>query len=202
MSIETHNPTSENMAPPTGEPTPISEKPANTPGGKGWWDDWGSRAVIIITIVAAVVGFPVWVKTTAQNAVLDETFVGKLSQRLRPYAIINRQGSVVSSSGMDGLLKGVACETASGGGEMRITLSFDRHLGNPPLVRCTSGPIPLYFDRAERGKMHDWNVWMRVTLQTATDAELGREDTGMPFTTVLKAIAPDSPFEFLVEVLP
>ena len=144
---------------------------------------------IALTVISAIF----WTREQARQAVLEPSFIEQLSRSVRPFMIVDSHKTIVSDYGAAELINDFIFEIPPNESEFKITFSFKRPMANPPLLSpMTPG---IYFDRAERGKMNDWVVWMRVGPETVIE-----EDRG-PVTMQLSSVDPARKYQFLVEIL-
>jgi len=144
-------------------------------------------------VALAVISAIFWTQEQARQAVLDPAFVERLSRAVRPFMIVDSHRTIVADYGAAELINDFKFDIPDDGSEFKITLSFKRPMANPPLLRpMTPG---IYFDRAERGEMNDWVVWMRIGPETVV------EDNRGAMTMHLSSVDPKRKYRFLLEIL-
>jgi len=99
-------------------------------------------------------GFIQFVDSRARHAVTDEKFLTEIALKIRPTCVFNSRNSVLAESGTEGYLSGIDVKPLPEKYGFRISLGFNKHLQNEPILTCIDANINV--EKAERGQMHDW----------------------------------------------
>jgi hypothetical protein len=145
------------------------------------------KIVIGIIIAAAAVIGPIfvtmmWIQKSARDAVLDETLLRTLTERVRPMCIFNSKNTVEVNQGADLYidLEHIKVKPAPEAFGFKITLHGKRHLVNAPLVSVVD--VNLFPEKIERGKGFDWTVLL-IPRSTFTGI---RDEAAMDTTKVYR----------------
>ena len=154
------------------------------------WQKLISVTGTLIGFVAGLFGggFAVatYIKTNAQNAVLDEKFLGKISAQIRPSCIVTSKGSVESDKGAMEHLNDFDVIFHQQAYAIELIIKPKHHLANPPMV--TSLNSDLSSSLITRGKLHEWSVSMR-------------SQSTLPIIITEQTMDTNKVYRFLVEIL-
>ena len=135
-------------------------------------EPWKILISLVIGIATGVFGTAAWIRSSAQNAVLDERFLPSLAARVRPTCIFNVRGSIEADFGAGEYIDDIRVTPVTNIYGFEIQIKAKRHLAYAPLVvGIDAGLYPI---KTTRGKMHDWNL---VLAPNSTLGLLSLEDS-------------------------
>lgn len=117
---------------------------------------WQGFIAIVVGVVGAIYGTTAWIRTSAQNAVLDEKFLATLTFRVRPVCIFDTRGAIEADLGASEYIYGIRVIPAPQIYGYEIVVNAKRHLAYPPLI--TGLDADLFPQTVTRGKLHDWSI--------------------------------------------
>ena len=118
---------------------------------------YGSTASLLLGLFGLLFGALVYVKTAAREAVLDESFLSKLSGRVRPILIFSSKGTIDLDLGATEYIEpNITVRTVQETLGFELTLKGKRYLANAPLV--TGVNVNVLPQSARRGQGYDWIV--------------------------------------------
>lgn len=136
---------------------------------KAWWEKYEAFWIllgVVITIVGGVLGATAYIKSTAENAVLDERFLAKLSAKVRPSCILNSKGTVEADLGAMEYVTDFQIKVVPERYGFEILLTPNRHLAYPPQI--TSIDSDVVSSEVVRGAKYDWRILMIPQSTTKT----------------------------------
>ena len=96
----------------------------------------------IAAVVVAVYGFNVYVDSRVEKAVMDETFLRKLSARVRPYCIFNEKGAILVDGGAMDFLDSIdAGKIPDGMVPEKLVVTPKRYMSHAPLISLLDSAI-------------------------------------------------------------
>ena len=119
-------------------------------------EPWKGVAGVVTAIVVGFYGATAWVRTSAQNAVLDEKFLATLAARVRPACIFDSHGAIEADLGAGEYIEDIRVIPAPRMYGFEIVVKAKRHLVYAPLVSGVN--VDLSPQTATRGKLHEWSV--------------------------------------------
>jgi hypothetical protein len=111
---------------------------------------------VLAVIGGAIYGVPAWVHKEAQNAVLNEKFLGTLAARIRPTCVFDSRGAIEADLGAMEYLEDIRVTPAPQVYGFEVVVKANRHLAYAPLVTGISAD--LFPQSATRGRLHEWRI--------------------------------------------
>lgn len=156
---------------------------------KGFLDrlePWQKLLGVIAIIVSSFFATTAYIKSTAENTVLDEQFLAKLSKKVRPSCIVTSKGTVEAELGAEEYIDGFKIVTVTNIRGFEVTITPKRHLAYPPQVTALNSDVVAV--KSERGTKHDWRIVM--SPQKTENFYMGYDDMNTNLV-----------YRFLVEIL-
>src|ERR1039458_4205926 len=119
-------------------------------------EQWKVIATLPFWIVMGIYGAVVWIRSSAQNAVLDEKFLATLAARVRPACIFDSHGAIEADLGAGEYIEDIRVIPAPQIYGFEIVIKAKRHLVYAPLVSAIN--VDLSPQTATRGKLHEWTI--------------------------------------------
>ncbi len=119
-------------------------------------EPWQGVVAIIVAIVGAMYGAMAWVRTSAQNAVLEEKFLATLAARIRPVCIFDSRGAIEADLGAGEYVQDIHVTPAPQIYGFEVVIKAKRHLAYAPLVSALN--VDLFTQTVTREKMNDWRI--------------------------------------------
>ena len=114
----------------------------------------------IAALIIIVLGFHGYVQGLVERTVTDEAYLRKLSERVRPYAILDGKGTVLVNGGameyIDGRPK---FETSTNGFPQKVVITPKAFMSHAPLFNSLDDSTLFY--TYERGQGIDWEYTLR-----------------------------------------
>ena len=119
-------------------------------------EPWHWLAGSMIAVVLGIYGAIAFVRSEAQNAVLNEKFLATLAARVRPSCIFDSRGAIEADQGASEYVEDIQVVPAPQVYGFEITIKAKRHLAYAPLVSGLD--VGLFPQTVTRGKLHDWKI--------------------------------------------
>jgi hypothetical protein len=137
-------------------------------------EPWHVLATLVIGALAGLAGASTWVRSSAQNAVLEEKFLATLAARVRPTCIFNSQGAIETDLGAGEYIEDIRVTRVPQIYGFEVQIKAKRHLAYAPLVSGID--VDLLPQSATRGKLHDWIIVL--SPNSTTPARITEEGPG------------------------
>ena len=119
-------------------------------------EPWHWLAGSIIAVVLGIYGVIAFVRSEAQNAVLNEKFLATLAARVRPSCIFDSRGAIEADLGAGDYVEDIQVIPVPQIFGFEIVIKTKRHLAYAPLV--TGIDVNLFPQTLTRRKLHDWSI--------------------------------------------
>ena len=114
----------------------------------------------IVVLIGIIWGFNVYVDSRVEKIVTDEGFLRKVSQRVRPYCILDGKGAVLVDGGALAFIDKLRFDTPTNGERPeKVVLTPKEFLPNAPLFTCIDDSS--YHLLPSRGQFIDWIFTVR-----------------------------------------
>jgi hypothetical protein len=138
-------------------------------------EPWHRLVTLLILVVGGIWGANAWVKKTAHDAVLEETFLTTLAARVRPVCIFDSNGAIEADLGAMEYIEDIHVIPAPQIYGFEVVVKAKRHLAYAPLI--TGLDLDLHPQAATRGKLHTCNIMLSPASTTESIT------TGEPMNT-------------------
>jgi hypothetical protein len=119
-------------------------------------EPWQAIVAIILGIVGAMYGAMAWVRTSAQNVVLEEKFLGTFAARIRPVCIFDSRGTMLADLGAGEYVQDIQVTPVPKIYGFEVVINAKRHLAYAPLVSAMN--VDLFTLTSTRERLNDWKV--------------------------------------------
>lgn len=119
-------------------------------------EPWHVLVTLIVLVVGGILGANAWVRSVAQDSVLEEKFLARLAEHVRPTCIFNSRGAIEANLGAEEYIEDVRVTPAPQVFGFEVVVRAKRHLAYAPLVAGLD--VALFPQTVTRGRLHDWVI--------------------------------------------